>query len=250
LADFAMKESVQMQIDASRSNAEHDATQFGAIRDLMLEASTRGDWLTLAEIAASTEFGEASISAQLQHLRKPRFGHYRVEKRRRDLCTNGALSFSGADCVDTNVGFETLRQLGSPDDNEPQKVFGPWEYRVFTAHTVKSLETFDADDTISGLVDELTRSHNLGRSHDDAVSQSGMPPADGSMPPDGVSESCSAATSDFAACVADAVSFPAHADAANAHPYSCNAVNSGEGNSRAVVRTDAPNTSTQEVCDR
>lgn len=60
-----------------------DATQLGAIRDLMLEVADRGKWLTLDEIAGITEFGEASVSAQLRHLRKPRHGRFRVEKRRR-----------------------------------------------------------------------------------------------------------------------------------------------------------------------
>jgi len=49
----------------------------------MMRALCSGAWLTLGEIAEATEFGEASISAQLRHLRKARHGRYRVEKRRR-----------------------------------------------------------------------------------------------------------------------------------------------------------------------
>ena len=41
-------------------------------------------WLTLRELARLTKFGEASISAQLRHLRKPWHGAYVVEKRRRE----------------------------------------------------------------------------------------------------------------------------------------------------------------------
>ena len=41
-------------------------------------------WLTLKELARLTKFGEASISAQLRHLRKPWNGGYVVEKRRRE----------------------------------------------------------------------------------------------------------------------------------------------------------------------
>jgi hypothetical protein len=43
-----------------------------------------GRWRTLEEIHKTT-LGEpvASISAQLRHLRKPRFGSYRVERRHR-----------------------------------------------------------------------------------------------------------------------------------------------------------------------
>ena len=42
-----------------------------------------GGWRTLAEIAAATGDPEASISAQLRHLRKPRFGSHTVERARR-----------------------------------------------------------------------------------------------------------------------------------------------------------------------
>lgn len=40
-------------------------------------------WRTLAEIEAETNDPQASISAQLRHLKKPRFGNHPVEKRRR-----------------------------------------------------------------------------------------------------------------------------------------------------------------------
>jgi hypothetical protein len=46
---------------------------------LMLDA----EWRTLGEIANATGDPEASISAQLRHLRKPRFGGHEVLKRRR-----------------------------------------------------------------------------------------------------------------------------------------------------------------------
>lgn len=58
-------------------------SQLAAIRKLMRRAVVRGAWLTLSEIAKATEYGEASISAQLRHLRKRKHGRYRVEKRRR-----------------------------------------------------------------------------------------------------------------------------------------------------------------------
>jgi cell division septation protein DedD len=62
---------------------EEDETQLAAIRELMVRACARGIWLTLAEIAEATEFAEASISAQLRHLRKAHHGGYHVEKRRK-----------------------------------------------------------------------------------------------------------------------------------------------------------------------
>ena len=70
---------------AGEPRAEEDDTQLGAIRELMMRALGRGAWLTLGEIAAATEFAEASISAQLRHLRKTHHGEHRVEKRRRRM---------------------------------------------------------------------------------------------------------------------------------------------------------------------
>lgn len=52
-----------------------------------------GQWRTLSEIAATTGDPEASVSAQLRHLRKPRFGAYVVEKRRRGLETAGLWEY-------------------------------------------------------------------------------------------------------------------------------------------------------------
>lgn len=49
------------------------------IRDLMAD----GVWRTLAEIEEATRFPQASISAQLRHLAKNKFGSHVKEKRRR-----------------------------------------------------------------------------------------------------------------------------------------------------------------------
>ena len=42
-----------------------------------------GVWHTLSEIATATGDPEASVSAQLRHLRKPRFGGYKIDKQHR-----------------------------------------------------------------------------------------------------------------------------------------------------------------------
>jgi hypothetical protein len=52
-------------------------TQHARVRDVMMT----GRWLTLRDIAARTDDPEPSISAQLRHLRKPRFGGFIIEKR-------------------------------------------------------------------------------------------------------------------------------------------------------------------------
>lgn len=64
------------QIDGQRIK-----TQMEKIRDYVL--GKYPDWVSLAEIETATEYPQASISAQLRHLRKSRFGGYVVEKQRR-----------------------------------------------------------------------------------------------------------------------------------------------------------------------
>ena len=63
------------------------AGQMLRIFDLMKD----GNWRTVTEIAGTTNDPENSVSAQLRHLRKPRFGSYRVNRRRRDFRGRGAL---------------------------------------------------------------------------------------------------------------------------------------------------------------
>ena len=57
--------------------------QHEIIRDFMLD----GKWRTLRELSVNLGYPEASVSAQLRHLRKPRFGCYVVKKRRKTLGT-------------------------------------------------------------------------------------------------------------------------------------------------------------------
>lgn len=70
-----MGPAFQPQLDEARLERQHER-----IRDWMLSMTT---WRTLAEIAAALGYPEASVSAQLRHLRKPQFGRYVVTKRRR-----------------------------------------------------------------------------------------------------------------------------------------------------------------------
>jgi len=57
------------------------STQNAKIRSLMID----GKWRTLTEIETETGYPQASISAQLRHLRKQRFGAFDLNKRRRKL---------------------------------------------------------------------------------------------------------------------------------------------------------------------
>lgn len=57
------------------------------------DAMSDGRWRTLGEIAAVTGDPEASVSAQLRHLRKERFGGHRVEKRARGDAAGGLFEY-------------------------------------------------------------------------------------------------------------------------------------------------------------
>ena len=61
--------------------------QMDRIRDFMLGLGKRGLWLTLREISLDLSYPEASVSAQLRHLKKARFGGYQMNKRRRSKGT-------------------------------------------------------------------------------------------------------------------------------------------------------------------
>lgn len=63
--------------------------QIGRIFNLMID----GEWRTLQEIQETTGDPQASISAQLRHLRKKRFGAHTVDKRRRDEDIKGLWEY-------------------------------------------------------------------------------------------------------------------------------------------------------------
>jgi hypothetical protein len=96
------------------SDHERILTQLEVIRDVLLSAAECTEafalrpyrllwdpaqlardsgWMTLRELAELTCYGEASISAQLRHLRKPQFGGYVVEKRRRGFGRHGTWEY-------------------------------------------------------------------------------------------------------------------------------------------------------------
>ena len=85
-------------------HGEYDArrlrSQREVIRDVMLAAADCDTWLTLSELRALTRYGEASISAQLRHLRKLENGGYDVSKQRRgDAVGAGASADGRGECV-------------------------------------------------------------------------------------------------------------------------------------------------------
>jgi biotin operon repressor len=86
------------------------ATQMEVIRDVLLSAAEcaevaavrmmragmppeDGGWMTLRELGELTGYGEASISAQIRHLRKEQFGGFLVAKRRRGMEARGVWEY-------------------------------------------------------------------------------------------------------------------------------------------------------------
>jgi hypothetical protein len=68
----------------SEEGRQHVPAQLEVVRGVMLLAAQFDSWMTLEELARKTKFPEASISAQLRHLRKEAHGAYQVAKRRRE----------------------------------------------------------------------------------------------------------------------------------------------------------------------
>lgn len=74
----------QPQLDFNRLTG-----QMKRVKDLMID----GQWRTLGEIESITGDPQASISAELRHLRKSRFGSWIVDKRRRGNRIEGLFEY-------------------------------------------------------------------------------------------------------------------------------------------------------------
>lgn len=88
-----MQNQLEIRFNGPAYDPAHDNRRLGSqllrIRDLMLD----GTWRTLAEIAAATGDPAASVSAQLRHLRKERFGAFLVERRTRGVRAKGLYEY-------------------------------------------------------------------------------------------------------------------------------------------------------------
>jgi hypothetical protein len=73
-----------------------ERSQRDVLRDVMLSAAGSSTWLTLRELSRVTSYGEASISAQLRHLRKPRYGAFIIDKQVRKYGDVRPLAEHGA----------------------------------------------------------------------------------------------------------------------------------------------------------
>src|SRR5438552_15768608 len=94
----------------------------------MLSAMACQTWLSLDELSRVTSYPQASISAQLRHLRKERYGGYRLGKRQRA----GVKLFSPVE--------------------EPAATGPVWEYQLNMASPSGRLPTIPGDETRNRLV--------------------------------------------------------------------------------------------------
>jgi hypothetical protein len=91
LEDYIKKEKMRFNgpaYDPSSDNARLTG-QILRIFDLMKD----GQWRTLSEINRATGDPQASISAQLRHLRKKRFGSHTVDRRSRGERESGLYEY-------------------------------------------------------------------------------------------------------------------------------------------------------------
>lgn len=72
---------------------KHDHARLTRQIDRVRECMVDGSWRTLSEISDKTGDPHASVSAQLRHLRKKRFGSWTVERRARGDRVRGLFEY-------------------------------------------------------------------------------------------------------------------------------------------------------------
>jgi hypothetical protein len=80
--------------DGPEYHPPRDRERLGKQYDRIMAVMTDGRWRTLAEIGEITGDPHASISAQLRHFRKKKFGSHIVLKRRRGDPARGLYEYS------------------------------------------------------------------------------------------------------------------------------------------------------------
>lgn len=67
--------------DGETYDPDRDHERLALQRGRVYRALRRGDWWTLADLAREAHAPEASVSARIRDLRKPRFGAFTIDKR-------------------------------------------------------------------------------------------------------------------------------------------------------------------------
>lgn len=82
-----------VHFDGPAYSPEHDQARLTGQILRVFEAMKDARWRTLDEIVSLTGDPHASVSAQLRHLRKPRFGAHTVERRHRGDKARGLYEY-------------------------------------------------------------------------------------------------------------------------------------------------------------
>jgi hypothetical protein len=79
--------------DGPAYDPQKDNLRLAAQMNRVFRAMQDGQWRTLEQIASLTGDPAASVSAQLRHLRKPRFGGFTVNRRTRGERSSGLYEY-------------------------------------------------------------------------------------------------------------------------------------------------------------
>lgn len=82
-----------MRFDGPEYKPEHDLVRLSGQVLRVFNCMSDGQWRTLDEIARTTGDPHASVSAQLRHLRKARFGSHTVDRQARGDRDNGLFEY-------------------------------------------------------------------------------------------------------------------------------------------------------------
>lgn len=89
-----IQECLRAQFDGITYNPKLDYQRLSGQLKRVFGVMVTGGWLTLSEIATATgDQSEAAISARLRDLRKPKFGGFEVERRRRGEAKKGLWEY-------------------------------------------------------------------------------------------------------------------------------------------------------------
>lgn len=89
----AMVTQAELKFDGPTYEPALDRDRLGRQLKKVLYEMAKGEWLTLAELEARIWEPQASISARLRDLRKPRNGGYTIERRRRGEAARGIFEY-------------------------------------------------------------------------------------------------------------------------------------------------------------
>ena len=90
-----MKTQLELDFDGNTFDSVLDTVRLSRQAQLVFDLMRDGNWRTLAEIKTAIGCGsEAGVSARLRDFRKPKFGAFVVDRRRRGAGENGLGNIS------------------------------------------------------------------------------------------------------------------------------------------------------------